>query len=60
MWSYKGLFDTRHRVSCAICDICNEDEGDSQEEISDKKCRVSTTSKEKALSLPVEEGTLYC
>jgi len=34
--------------------------GDSQEEISDEEYRVSTTSKEEVLSLPVEEETLYC
>ena len=41
-------------------DVCNEDEGDSREKISDEKYQVSTTSKEKALSLLVEEETLYC
>jgi len=37
---------------------CNEDAGDSREEISDEEYRVSTASKEETLSLSVEEGTL--
>ena len=40
--------------------VCNEDVGDSREEISDEEYWVSTTSKEDALSLPVEEGIICC
>ena len=36
----------------------NEDVEDSREEISDEEYRVSTASKEEALSLTVEEETL--
>ena len=59
VWSYKVLFDIRYRVSCAIWDVCNEDVGDSREEISYEKYRVSIASKKDVLLIPIEEGTLY-
>ena len=58
MWSYKVLFDTRHQVLYTIRDVCNENVGDSREEISDEEYQVSTTSKEEALLFLVEKGTL--
>ena len=54
------MLDTRNQVSCVIWDVCNENMGDSREEISDKEYRVSAASKEEALSFPVEEETIYC
>jgi len=59
MLRHQMLSDTRSEVSCDERGLCEENLGDSREQILDEEHWESLASEEKALSLSIKEENLY-